>query len=551
MVVLSMAFNMRYLDLKRKIRDVRMLAIQGIAEAGSGHPGASFSAAEIMGVLYFHKMKHNPNNPLWEERDYFVNSKAHSAPGFYAALATAGYIDTKEIKTLRKLGSRLQGHPVRYSERQKDHSFPGIEYSGGSEGIGLSVSIGIALAKKRDGQKNRVYTLIGDGESNEGQIWEAAMAASKFKLDNLVAILDRNKIQQDGFTEEIMPLDPVRDKWAAFNWNVVEVNGHKIEQIIDALNRANLVQDKPTIIIANTIKGNGIKHMANVPQWHGKAPPNKHTPLLLEELDSEFLIAPSIIAGTRENYEEKVRAAERGDADIIHLDVMDGKFVPNITFFAETIKKLRHITSLPFDAHLMIENPLEHIDEYIDARCDIITVHAEACDEFEFMQINQKLLSNGISPGIAINPSTDLPDWIYSHLQNIDVIIIMSVDPGFAGQKFVPQILPKMVLTTRKLRESGFNGYIEADGGIDATTLQQVYDIGARILVAGNAVYGTTDIHAAIIQLKHTANVALERRLLEHATKLGIRVDWMKTRKHILIPLANELGIEEEFYAIK
>jgi transketolase len=546
-----MAFSMRYLDLKQKIRDVRMLAIQGIAKAGSGHPGASFSAAEIMGTLYFRKMKHDHLNPQWENRDYFINSKAHSAPGFYATLAVAGYFSDDEINDLRKLGSRLQGHPVRYSDEEKDHSVPGVEYSGGSEGIGLSVSIGIALANKLDKKKNRIYTLIGDGETNEGQVWEAAMAAPKFRLDNLVAILDRNRIQQDGFTEDIMPLDPMRDKWTAFNWNVIEIDGHKVEQIIDALNKTSSVQDKPTIIIANTIKGNGIKHMANVPQWHGKAPPNKHTPLLLEELDSEFLIAPSIIAGRRENYEEKVRAAERGGADIIHLDVMDGKFVPNITFFAETIKKLRHITSLPFDAHLMIENPLEHIDEYIDARCDIITVHAEACDENIFTQINHKLLSNGISPGIAINPSTDLPDWIYSHLQNIDVIIIMSVDPGFAGQKFVPQILPKMALTNKKLRESGFKGYIEADGGIEATTLQQVYDIGARILVAGNAVYGSTDIHAAIIQLKHTANVALERRLLEHATKLGIRVDWMKTRKHILIPLANELGIEEEFYAIK
>jgi transketolase len=549
--VVTMAFSMRYLDLKQKIRDVRMLAIQGIAKAGSGHPGASFSAAEIMGTLYFRKMKHDHLNPQWENRDYFINSKAHSAPGFYATLAVAGYFSDDEINDLRKLGSRLQGHPVRYSDEEKDHSVPGVEYSGGSEGIGLSVSIGIALANKLDKKKNRIYTLIGDGETNEGQVWEAAMAAPKFRLDNLVAILDRNRIQQDGFTEDIMPLDPMRDKWTAFNWNVIEIDGHKVEQIIDALNKTSSVQDKPTIIIANTIKGNGIKHMANVPQWHGKAPPNKHTPLLLEELDSEFLIAPSIIAGRRENYEEKVRAAERGGADIIHLDVMDGKFVPNITFFAETIKKLRHITSLPFDAHLMIENPLEHIDEYIDARCDIITVHAEACDENIFTQINHKLLSNGISPGIAINPSTDLPDWIYSHLQNIDVIIIMSVDPGFAGQKFVPQILPKMALTNKKLRESGFKGYIEADGGIEATTLQQVYDIGARILVAGNAVYGSTDIHAAIIQLKHTANVALERRLLEHATKLGIRVDWMKTRKHILIPLANELGIEEEFYAIK
>ncbi|HYY66219.1 MAG TPA: ribulose-phosphate 3-epimerase [Nitrososphaeraceae archaeon] len=551
MVVVIMTFNMRYLDLKRKIRDVRMLAIQGIAEAGSGHPGASFSAAEIMGSLYFRKMKHDPFKPDWDDRDYFVNSKAHSAPGYYATMAVAGYFPIDEMKSLRKLGSRLQGHPVRYTDEQKDQSVPGIEYSGGSEGIGLSVSIGIALASKLDGKNNCVYTLIGDGESNEGQVWEAAMAAAKFKLDNLVAILDRNRIQQDGFTEDIMPLDPMRDKWAAFNWNVIEIDGHKVEQIIDALNKARQVQDKPTVIIASTIKGSGIKHMTNNPQWHGKAPPRKHTPVLLEELDSECLIAPSIIAGKRENYEEKVRMAERGGADIIHLDVMDGKFVPNSTFFADTIRKLRRITTLPFDAHLMIENPLRYIQDYIDARCDIITIHAEACNENEFIQIKDRLLLNGISPGIAINPSTDVPSWIYNYLADIDVVIIMSVTPGFAGQKFIPQILSKMVTVNRKLRESGFKGYIEADGGIDATTLQQVYDAGARILVAGNAVYGSTDIHGAIIQLRHKANVALERRLLEHATKLGIISDWMKTRKHILIPLANELGIEEELHAIK
>jgi transketolase len=551
MVVLSMAFNMRYLDLKRKIRDVRMLAIQGIAEAGSGHPGASFSAAEIMGTLYFRKMKHNPSKPDWGERDYFINSKAHSAPGYYATLAMAGYFPTEEIDTLRKIGARLQGHPVRYSQQQKHHSVPGIEYSGGSEGIGLSVSIGIAIANKLDGKKNRVYTLLGDGESNEGQIWEGAMAAPKFKLDNLIAILDRNRIQQDGFTEDVMPLDPLRDKWLAFNWNVIEIDGHKVEQIIDALNKASQLEDKPTLLIANTIKGNGIKHMTNNPQWHGKAPPRKHTPVLLQELESECLIAPSIIAGERENYEEKVRKAERGGADIIHLDVMDGRFVPNTTFFADTVRKLRHITSLPFDVHLMIEDPMKHIQHYIDARCDIITVHAEACHENEFLTIKEKLLASGISPGIAINPSTDLPDWIYSHTDDIDVVIIMSVNPGFAGQKFIPEVLPKMVNTNRKLREHGFKGYIEADGGIDATNLQQVYDSGARILVAGSAVYGSSDIHGAIIQLRHKANVALEKRLIEHATSIGIRSDWMKIRKHILIPLASELEIEGELHAIK
>jgi transketolase len=542
---------MRYLNLKTKIRDIRMLAIIGIAEAGSGHPGASFSSAEIMGSLYFRIMKHDPRNPGWSERDYFVNSKAHSAPGYYATLSIAGYFPPDEMSTLRKLGSRLQGHPVRYSIYQKDQSVPGIEYSGGSEGIGLSVAVGIALANKMDGKKNHVYVLIGDGESDEGQIWEAAMTASKYKLDNITAILDRNRIQQDGFTEDIMPLDPVRDKWAAFNWNTEEVKGHNVEEIIDAIYKTNQVKDRPSIIIANTIKGNGIKHMTNNPQWHGKAPPRKHTPLLLEELENECLIAPSIIAGEPENYEDKIRKAERGGADMIHLDIMDGKFVKNTTMNAETIKKLRHVTSLPFDAHLMIEKPLRHIDKFIDARCDIITVHAETCTEDEFVEISDRLLQNGISPGLAINPSTDLPYWFYSHLEKIDVLIVMSVNPGFSGQQFLPEVLQKMTLLNRKLTGHGYKGYIEADGGIDSRTLQQVYDAGAEIVVAGNAVYGSSDIHSAIIQLKHKANVALEKRLLIRSTGLGIRQDWIKARRHILIPLANELGIEEELNAIK
>jgi transketolase len=546
-----MSLKIRYLNLRAKIRDIRMLAIMGIAEAGSGHPGASFSAAEIMGSLYFRIMKHDPCNPQWSERDYFVNSKAHSAPGYYATLSVAGYFPADEMSSLRKLGSRLQGHPVRYSVYQKDQSVPGIEYSGGSEGIGLSVAIGIALASKMDGKKNHVYVLIGDGESDEGQIWEAAMAASKFKLDNITVILDRNRIQQDGFTEDIMPLDPVRDKWAAFNWSTEEVNGHNIEQIIDAFNKTNQVKDRPSIIIANTIKGNGIKHMTNNPQWHGKAPPRKHTPLLLEELENECLIAPSIIAGEPENYEDKIRKAERGGADMIHLDIMDGKFVNNTTMSAETIKKLRHITSLPFDAHLMIEKPLRHIDKFIEARCDIITVHAETCNEDEFVEIAERLLQNGISPGIAINPSTDLPYWFYSHLEKIDVLIVMSVNPGFSGQQFLPEVLQKMTVINRKLTEHGYKGYIEADGGIDSRTLQQVYDAGAKIVVTGNAVYGSSDIHSAIIQLKHKANVALEKRLLTRSTGLDIRQDWIKARRHILIPLANELGIEEELNAIK
>ena len=542
---------MRYLELRRKIRDVRMWAIQGIAEAGSGHPGASFSAAEIMGTLYFRRMRHDPQDPAWQDRDYFINSKAHSAPGFYSALAVAGYFPPEELRTLRKLGSRLQGHPVRYSEHQKDHSVPGVEYSGGSEGIGLSVGVGIALASRLDGKKNRIYVLIGDGESNEGQIWEASMAAAKFKLDNLVAILDRNRIQQDGFTEDIMPLDPTKNKWEAFNWQVFEVDGHRVEQLADALNRATQVKDKPVMIVANTVKGNGIRHMANSPQWHGKAPSKKQVPVLLEELESEAIIAPSIIAGEKENYEQKIKKAEREGVEMIHLDVMDGKFVPNTTFFADTIKKLRPVTPLPFDAHLMIERPVDHVQEYIDARCDIITVHAEACTESEFAQIQERCLAAGISPGIAINPGTDVPEWLYPHLSDLDVIIVMSVNPGFAGQKFMPEVLPKMVQVNKKLREHGFRGYVEADGGVDATTLQQVYDAGARIFVAGNAVYGNADIHGAVIQLRHKAAVALERKLLDHATRLSIRADWMKARKNILIPYASELQIEEELNAVK
>lgn len=546
-----MTLNMRYLDLKTKIRAVRMLAIEGIAEAGSGHPGASFSSAEIMGALYFRKMMHNQKDPFWKDRDYFINSKGHSAPGYFATLAVAGYFPVEEIKSLRKFGSRLQGHPVRYSEKQSKWSVPGSEYSGGSEGIGLSVSVGLALANRLDGKKNRVYTLLGDGESNEGQVWEAAMSAAKFKLDNLTAILDRNRIQQDGFTEDIMPLDPVRDKWIAFNWNVIEIDGHRVEQVIDAVNKSLEVKEKPTIIIANTVKGYGVKHMTNNPQWHGKAPPRKQTPILLEELECEFMIAPSIIAGGKENYEQKIRNAERGGADMIHLDVMDGKFVPNFTFLADTIQKLRKITSMPFDAHLMIEDPATVIDEYIDARCDIVTVHAEACTPQEFAEISKKLVLKGISPGLAINPATEFPDWVYDFLHSIDVINIMSVNPGFPGQKFIPQVLPKMIGAVTELRRRGYRGYVEADGGIDSISLPQVYEAGARILVTGNAVYGTTDIQGAILQLKHTANVVLEKKLLNLSTRIEMRNDWLKTRKHILIPFANELDIEEEIHALK
>jgi transketolase len=527
----------RFLNLKNKIKEARTLALIGIAEAGSGHPGASFSAAEIMGSLYFQIMRYNMADPFSQNRDYFVNSKAHSAPGYYAILSLCGSFPKEEIKTLRKLNSRLQGHPVRYSELQKHHSVPGIEYSGGSEGIGLSVSVGIGLANKQDNKNSMVYCLLGDGEINEGQVWEAAMAAAKYKLDNIVAILDRNKIQQDGFSDDIMPLDPVKEKWLSFNWDVIEINGHKIEQLVPALKTRHL--GKPQIIIANTVKGNGIKHMANNPQWHGRAPSKKHLPLLVKELEGEYMISPSIIAGNKgmatDSYESKIEMVEKFGADMIHLDVMDGRFVPNTTFFDDTIRNLRGITNLPFDTHLMIDNPYDVLDSYIDAGCDVITVHAEVCkDEKDFEKINDKLVSSGVSPGLAINPDTQLPKWIYNYLDCLDVMIIMSVNPGFAGQKFIPSVLSKMKALIPDLRNNGYKGYFEADGGVDLATISSCYEAGCRIFVMGNAIFGSGDIIESIKNTKFLLNTILEKELLIESDSLGIREDWIKNRKDIL-----------------
>lgn len=527
----------RYLKLKEKIREIRKIALTGIAEAGSGHPGASFSAAEIMGALYFQIMNIDLNNPTFSNRDYFVNSKAHSAPGYYATLALAGSFPKDEIKTLRKLNSRLQGHPVRFSEYQKHHSVPGIEYSGGSEGIGLSVSIGISLANRLDGQNNMVYCLLGDGETNEGQVWEASMAASKFKLNNLIAILDRNKIQQDGFTEDIMPIDPVKEKWLAFNWDVVEVNGHKLEQLMPELLRRP--KTKPKLIVANTIKGNGVKHMANNPQWHGKAPSKKHMPVLLEELDGEYLISPSIIAGPtgieEKSLIEKIELAEKYATDLIHLDVMDGVFVPNTTFSHQTIKNIRSVTNIPFDTHLMIQTPKREIDSFVDAGCDIITIHSEVCEDGkDFESINSKLISSGISPGLAINPQTEFPIWAMDFLDQIDVIIIMSVNPGFAGQKFIPEVNLKMRKLIPELRAAGYNGYFEADGGIDLSTILDSYDAGCRMFVMGNAIYGTADIEGRLKETRLKVDTNLEKKLLQKAQKLDIMDEWIKGRKAVL-----------------
>ncbi len=256
-------------------RNTRRLILEAVTEAGSGHPGGSLSAVEILTTLYFYKMRHDPKNPKWEDRDRFILSKGHAAPLLFSILAQAGYFPVEELKTLRKINSRLQGHP--------DFRTPGVEFPGGSEGIGLSAGIGIALAARLDGKSFRTYVLLGDGELQEGQVWEAAMTAAKYKLDNLTAIVDRNGIQQDGLTEQIMPLEPLAAKWKAFNWNVIQIDGYNFDHIIDALDRAENTINRPTVIIAHTTKGKGISFMEWAPEWHGKAPKKEALEKILKE----------------------------------------------------------------------------------------------------------------------------------------------------------------------------------------------------------------------------------------------------------------------------
>jgi transketolase len=265
-----------FLRLKEIARNTRRLILESLAEAGSGHPGGSLSAVELLVTLYFHVMHHDPKNPKWEDRDRFFLSKGHAAPLLYAMLAQSGYFPTEELMRLRKMGSMLQGHP--------NLGVPGVEAPAGSEGIGLSLGVGTALAGRVDKKNYRVYVLMGDGEQQEGEVWEAAMAASKFRLDNLTAIIDRNGIQQDGLTEQIMPLEPLAAKWRAFNWNVIEVDGYDYLQLLNAFELAANVRNRPTVVIAHTVKGKGISFMEWSPHYHGTAPPKERMSDVLSEL---------------------------------------------------------------------------------------------------------------------------------------------------------------------------------------------------------------------------------------------------------------------------
>ena len=264
--------------LKCQARSIRCDVVSMITEANSGHPGGSLSAADIVTTLYFAVMNVDAKNPMDPDRDRFVLSKGHAAPVLYAALAAKGYFPREELMTLRKINSRIQGHPSR-----KDT--PGIDISTGSLGQGISTAVGMALGLKLDGKKSRVFSLLGDGELEEGQVWEAAMAAAHYKLNNLTAFVDYNGLQIDGPISSVLSPEPIADKWRAFGWHVLEIDGHDIGAIYAAVEAAKAWENGPTMIIAATVKGKGVCKMENVAGWHGKAPTAEECKLFLTELE--------------------------------------------------------------------------------------------------------------------------------------------------------------------------------------------------------------------------------------------------------------------------
>lgn len=253
------------LELSRIANNIRMSIIEEVYNAKCGHPGGSLSIADIITYLYFEEMNIDPKNPKNQDRDRFVLSKGHTAPALYAALAERGFFPKEDLKTLRKTASYLQGHPDM-------KGVPGVDMSTGSLGQGISTACGMALSSKLDGAPFRVYTIIGDGESQEGQVWEAAMFAAHYKLDNLVVILDLNGLQIDGSITEVMNPTPHDEKFSAFNWNVVTIDAHNFDEIESALNNAKQTKGKPTVIIAKSTKGKGVSYMENACEWHGQAP---------------------------------------------------------------------------------------------------------------------------------------------------------------------------------------------------------------------------------------------------------------------------------------
>lgn len=267
-------------ELEEKANQIRQSIIEMLLEAGSGHTAGPLGMADVFTAFFFHILKHDPKNPIWPERDRLVLSNGHICPVLYATMAHAGYFPLEELKTLRKLGSRLQGHPHR-------EFLPYVENSSGPLGLGLAQAVGMALALRMDGKESSgqyIYAFLSDGEQECGITWEAAMLAGKERLHNLIAVIDRNNIQIDGFTEDVMPLEPLADKWRSFNWHVIEVSGHNFEEIVGAVDEAKGIFEKPTIIIAHTIPGKGVSFMEKKFEWHGKPPNKEEAAKALEEL---------------------------------------------------------------------------------------------------------------------------------------------------------------------------------------------------------------------------------------------------------------------------
>jgi transketolase len=272
--------NDRIIELQEMAKKLRIAIIKTLHKSQSGHTGGSLSAIDLITTLYFHKMRHNPADPAWDGRDRFILSKGHAAPSLYVALAEAGYFPTEDLMMLRRLGSHLQGHP-------DSKSTPGVEVPTGSLGQGLSMAVGMGLGLRVDGKGNRVYALLGDGELQEGQVWEAAMAGAHYRLDNLCAMVDANALQIDGEVAKVMNVAPIADKFRAFGWHALEIDGHDISAIIDALDAAETVKGQPTVIVARTVKGKGVSFFENKASYHGVPPSDEELPRALECLGEQ------------------------------------------------------------------------------------------------------------------------------------------------------------------------------------------------------------------------------------------------------------------------
>ncbi|ACM19727.1 transketolase, A protein [Geotalea daltonii FRC-32] len=271
--------NDRKTQLEEQARQLRISIVRALHRSQSGHTGGSLSAIDMVTALYFYKMRHNPAEPTWQGRDRFVLSKGHAAPALYAALSEAGYFPKEDMMTLRRLGSHLQGHP-------DSKGTPGVDVCTGSLGQGLSMANGMALGLKADGKDNRVYAILGDGELQEGQVWEAAMAAAHYKLDNLCAMVDANNLQIDGEVSRVMNVAPITDKFRAFGWHVLDIDGHDMGAIMEALDAAETVKGQPTVIVARTVKGKGVSFFENKASYHGVPPSDEELPRALECLGS-------------------------------------------------------------------------------------------------------------------------------------------------------------------------------------------------------------------------------------------------------------------------